>query len=80
MILAPPPDLIVSYLNASDEYATGDTMRVQFNVSNVGAGAPFETYWQDILVSLLNLTKTVFMISIHHYPSLQLLFILGLYN
>ena len=80
MILAPPPDLIVSYLNVSDEYATGDTMRVQFKVSNVGAGAPFETYWQDILVSLLNLTKTVFMISIHHNPSLQLLFILGLYN
>lgn len=51
VILAPPPDLIVSQVVANDEYVTGDTMVVQYTISNVGAGNPFESYWRDRLVS-----------------------------
>ena len=30
---------------------TGRLMTVRYNVSNVGAGEPYESYWQDIAVS-----------------------------
>ena len=51
VILSPPPDLIVSSLEAEDTYTTGSTLRVLFTVRNNGAGEPFERYWNDELVS-----------------------------
>ena len=51
--LAPPPDLVVSSIQADDVFVTGRTMTIQYNVSNVGAGEPFENYWQDIVVSII---------------------------
>ena len=51
VILSPPPDLIVSSLEAEDTYTTGSTLRVVFTVRNNGAGEPFERYWNDELVS-----------------------------
>ena len=51
MILSPPPDLIVSSLEAEDTYTTGSTLMVVFTVRNNGAGEPFERYWNDELVS-----------------------------
>ena len=51
VILSPPPDLVVSSLEAEDTYTTGSTLRVVFTVRNDGAGEPFERYWNDELVS-----------------------------
>ena len=63
MILSPPPDLIVSSLEAEDTYTTGSTLMVVFTVRNSGAGEPFERYWNDELVSetppLLDMLKQV---------------------
>ena len=55
VILSPPPDLIVSSLEAEDTYTTGSTLRVVFTVRNNGAGEPFERYWNDELVSEISL-------------------------
>ena len=49
--LAPPPDLVVTSVQASDSYITGDTMTVVYNISNAGAGETDESYWQDQVVS-----------------------------
>ena len=49
--LAPPPDLVVSSIQSSNAFVTGRTMAIQYNVSNIGAGEPYESYWQDIAVS-----------------------------
>ena len=49
--LAPPPDLVVISVMASDNYITGDTMTVVYNISNAGAGETDERYWQDQVVS-----------------------------
>lgn len=51
VILSPPPDLVVSSLEAEAVYTTGDTLRAVLNVTNKGAGEPFERYWNDELVS-----------------------------
>ena len=50
--LAPPPDLIVSEIQSADSYVTGRVMNIRYNVSNIGAGEPYESYWQDIVVSI----------------------------
>ena len=50
VILLPPPDLVVSSLEADDVYRTGSTMIIRFEVSNAGAGEPFESFWRDQLV------------------------------
>ena len=49
--LAPPPDLVVSSIQSDDAYVTGRVMTIRYNVSNIGAGEPYESYWQDIAVS-----------------------------
>ena len=49
--LAPPPDLVVTSVMAGDIYITGETMRVDYIISNVGAGETDESYWQDQVVS-----------------------------
>lgn len=54
--LAPPPDLVVISVMANDNYITGDTMTVVYNISNVGAGETDESYWQDQVVSCMQLT------------------------
>ena len=53
MILAPPPDLVVSSLQVSDNDSirTGDTLNIRYVVINEGAGPSFETYWTDYIVS-----------------------------
>jgi len=51
VILLPPPDLVVSSLEADNVYTTGSTMIIHFEVSNAGAGEPFEPFWRDQLVS-----------------------------
>ena len=52
MILSPPPDLLVTDLQVdSTEYCTGDTLKVNYIVTNKGGGAPFERYWIDRIVS-----------------------------
>ena len=53
--LAPPPDLVVISVMANDNYITGDTMTVLYNISNVGAGETDESYWQDQVVSCTQL-------------------------
>ena len=55
MILAPPPDLVVSSLQVSDNDSvrTGDTLSIRYVVTNEGAGPSFETYWTDYIVSFL---------------------------
>lgn len=50
--LAPPPDLIVSVIQSDDSYVTGRVMNIQYNVTNIGGGEPYERYWQDIIVSI----------------------------
>lgn len=49
--LAPPPDLVVLSVMASDNFITGDTMVVVYNISNAGAGETEERYWLDQVVS-----------------------------
>ena len=53
MILAPPPDLVVTSLNVSNNESvrTGDILVISYNVTNEGAGPSFETYWEDYVVS-----------------------------
>ena len=53
--LAPPPDLVVSSIQSDDAYVTGRVMTIRYNVSNIGAGEPYESYWQDIAVSIIYL-------------------------
>ena len=50
MILAPPPDLVVSSLDVDSMYTTGSTVMVVYIVRNDGAGEPFESFWIDQLV------------------------------
>ncbi|GAB4152235.1 MAG: hypothetical protein Fur0021_16770 [Candidatus Promineifilaceae bacterium] len=45
--LSPSPDLEVSSLSAPAAANSGATINVIWEVTNYGAGAPFETYWQD---------------------------------
>lgn len=61
--MSPPPDLVVSSLEAEAVYTTGDTLRVVFNVTNNGAGEPFERYWNDELVSFAYLRVTYVLTS-----------------
>lgn len=49
--LSPPPDLVVSSITIKKSYYTGDTMKVQFTVSNEGLGEPFHYWWRDRVVS-----------------------------
>lgn len=77
VILSPPPDLIVSSLEAEDAYTTGSTLRVLFTVRNIGAGEPFERYWNDELVSeipfLLDVQPVVNHQSSQKYLNCQIL-------
>ena len=57
--LAPPPDLVVSSIQSDDVYVTGRVMTVRYNVTNIGAGEPYETYWQDIAVSKITVVATL---------------------
>ena len=50
--LAPPPDLVVQSIQSEDAYVTGRVMTIRYNVSNIGAGEPYENYWRDITVSV----------------------------
>ena len=50
--LAPPPDLVVLSIQSEDAFVTGGVMTVRYNVSNIGAGEPYENYWRDIAVSV----------------------------
>ena len=52
-MLAPPPDLVVTSLEGSNNGSvrTGDTLYVRYMVSNEGAGPSFENYWTDFIVS-----------------------------
>ncbi|KAL9963565.1 hypothetical protein ACROYT_G027086 [Oculina patagonica] len=45
--LSPPPDLVVSSITTLKSYYTGDTMKIQFTVSNDGLGEPFYYWWRD---------------------------------
>lgn len=47
--LSPPPDLEVSSLAVPATAASAGTLRVAWTVSNYGAGAPFEGFWEDQL-------------------------------
>lgn len=64
MILAPPPDLVVSSLQVAnnDSLRTGDMINVTYVVSNIGPGPSFESFWSDYIVSgsgyILHTTKT----------------------
>ena len=49
--LSPPPDLVVSSVTTVKSYYTGDTIKVQFIVSNDGLGEPFHYWWRDRVVS-----------------------------
>ena len=53
MVLAPPPDLVVTSLELSnnDSIRTGDTLQIRYVVTNEGAGPSFESYWTDYIVS-----------------------------
>lgn len=42
----------MSEIQSADSYVTGRVMNIQYNVSNIGAGEPYENYWQDIVVSI----------------------------
>ena len=57
MILAPPPDLVVTSLNVSNNESvrTGDILVISYNVTNEGAGPSFESYWEDYVVSQYNM-------------------------
>lgn len=50
VILAPPPDLIVTSLQVEDMYSSGDSIITTYTVENIGAGEPFERFWRDRLV------------------------------
>ena len=50
--LTPPPDLTVTDISTADTLVTGEEMVVQYTVTNIGAGAPFEPYWRDQIVSI----------------------------
>ena len=51
VILSPPPDLVVSQILIQSAYNTGDTVDFNYTVENIGAGEPFERFWQDRIVS-----------------------------
>lgn len=54
MILAPPPDLVVTSLEIINNRSvrTGDTLHARYVVTNEGAGPSFESYWTDYIVSV----------------------------
>ena len=45
--LSPPPDLVVSSITVGEEHETGSVMVINYTVTNIGAGAPFEPFWTD---------------------------------
>ncbi|XP_068683141.1 uncharacterized protein [Montipora foliosa] len=47
ILLSPPPDLVVSSITTLKSYYSGDSMKVQFIVSNEGLGEPFHHWWRD---------------------------------
>lgn len=51
-MLSPPPDLVVTSLEVNTPVRTGETLLVRYVVTNEGAGATFETYWRDFIVSV----------------------------
>lgn len=53
VILSPPPDFVVSGLFTNDFFYTGDSIQVYYNVTNEGAGAPFERFWVDQIVGFV---------------------------
>ena len=44
----------MSVVQSDDSYVTGKVMNIQYNVTNIGAGEPYENYWQDVIVSTYN--------------------------
>ena len=42
---------MVTSITSLQSYYTGDTMKIQFNVSNEGLGEPFHYWWRDRVVS-----------------------------
>ena len=52
IILSPPPDLEVTFLEVNDSIATGDQLVVTYIVTNEGAGPTFEIQWTDRIVSV----------------------------
>ena len=47
--LSPPPDLEVTSLDSLTNVASGQQLTVNWEVTNNGAGDPFESFWQDRL-------------------------------
>ena len=47
---------MVHSIATANQYYTGDTMKVQFNVSNEGLGEPFYHWWRDRVVSIVGIT------------------------
>ena len=48
----------MSSVVVNDTYVTGNTMKVQYQVSNEGSGEPFERFWQDQVVRVYSLCVT----------------------
>ena len=42
---------MVSQILIQSAYNTGDTVDFNYTVENIGAGEPFERFWQDRIVS-----------------------------
>ena len=48
---------MVHSIATASQYYTGDTIKVQFNVSNEGLGEPYYHWWRDHVVSIGGIKK-----------------------
>ncbi|KAJ7392608.1 hypothetical protein OS493_010259 [Desmophyllum pertusum] len=68
--LSPPPDLVVSSITLLKSYYTGDTIKVQFHVTNEGLGEPFNYWWRD-RVTITNIASMNYeVLGITHFSGM----------